>query len=85
VRQAAGIIRGNMSAGRIPKDGFLLLATAPYTDVGMDRARAVLKSQFLSRFAAEVIGENYADLAPLMHRRTVVVDWRSRALEEVEG
>jgi hypothetical protein len=85
VRQAAHIIRANMSAGRIPDDGFLLLATAPYTETGMDRARAVLKSQFLSRFAADVITDEYPDMAALMHRRTVVLDWRSRALEEVEG
>lgn len=49
IRKAAGIIRGNMFAGRIPDDGFLLLASSPYCEVGVDRARAELKSRFLTR------------------------------------
>src|SRR5574343_1005614 len=55
VRKAAGIIRGNMQAGRIPDDGCLLLASVPYDEIGVDRARAEMKSRFLSQFAAEVI------------------------------
>jgi hypothetical protein len=83
VRRAAAIIRDNMAAGRIPDDGFLLLASVPYDDLGVDRARAELKSRFLSRFAAEVIGVEFPDLESRMFRRTAVLDWRSRALEEV--
>jgi len=44
-----------MRTGRIPGDYFLLLASAPYVEIGMDRASAELKSPFFSRFAAEVI------------------------------
>ena len=43
-----------MRAGRIPSDGFLLLASAPYDEPGVDRARAILKANFMRRFAAEV-------------------------------
>lgn len=83
VRRAAAIIRANMTAGRIPDDGFLLLASVPYDELGVDRARAELKSRFLSRFAADVIGAEFPDLAPRMFQRTAVLDWRSRSLEEV--
>jgi hypothetical protein len=82
VRTAAGIIRENMNAGRIPDDGFLLLASVPYDDIGVDRARAQLKSRFLSRFAAEVVGKAFPDLASRMFQRTAVLDWSSRTLEE---
>jgi hypothetical protein len=60
IRKAAGIIQANMAAGRIPDDGFLLLASSPYLEPGMDRARAELKARFLSEFAATVIEEGAA-------------------------
>ncbi|THF65421.1 hypothetical protein E6C76_07415 [Pseudothauera nasutitermitis] len=80
VRKAAGIIQANMDCGRIPPDGFLLLASAPYVDPGMDRARAELKARFLSDFAAGVIAEAQPELAARMHVHTAVLDWRTRAL-----
>lgn len=80
IAKAAGIIRDNMRAGRIPDDGFLLLASAPYREAGMDRARAELKSRFLSEFADGVIRENWPDLHPKMIRETAVLDWNTRAL-----
>lgn len=78
---AADIIEANMRAGRIPDDGFLLLASVPYREVGVDRARAELKSSFLSKFAADVIHSTHPKLALKMHVRTAVLDWRSRKLE----
>lgn len=83
VRTAAGILRANMEAGRIPEDGFLLLASVPYDEIGVDRARAELKSRFLSRFAADVIGKEFPGMADKMTTRTAVLDWRSRRLEVV--
>jgi hypothetical protein len=83
IHQAAGIIDTNMRAGRIPDDGFLLLASVPYAEVGVDRARAELKSRFLSHFAADVIRAQHPKLAPKMQLRTAVLDWRSRALETI--
>ncbi|MEQ1661728.1 MAG: hypothetical protein ABL877_03445 [Thiobacillus sp.] len=85
VRKAAGILQSNMSAGRIPDDGFLLLASAPYADIGVDRARAEMKSRFLSGFAADVITREYPLLAEKMHRRTAVLNWASRNLEMLNG
>lgn len=81
IRKAAGIIQDNMRAGRIPDDGFLLLASAPYNEVGVDRARAELKAQFLADFAAKVIRAEYPDLAHKMFNLTAVLNWRSRNLE----
>ncbi|MDP2811813.1 MAG: carboxysome shell carbonic anhydrase [Rhodocyclaceae bacterium] len=85
IRTAAGIIGTNMAAGRIPDDGFLLLASVPYDEIGVDRARAELKSRFLSRFAAEVIRAEFPELADKMTTRTAVLDWRSRQLETLGG
>lgn len=85
IRIAAHIIADNMAAKRIPDDGFLLLASAPYADVGMDRARAELKSRFLSNFAADVIRREHPELAAKMWVRTAVLDWRSRALEAISA
>jgi hypothetical protein len=81
VHTAAGIIKSNMKAGRIPDDGFLLLASVPYDELGVDRARAELKSRFLSGFAADVIRKDFPELAVKMTVRTSVLDWRSRCLE----
>ncbi|MCX8086538.1 MAG: carboxysome shell carbonic anhydrase [Rhodocyclaceae bacterium] len=83
VRTAASIIEANMAAGRIPDDGFLLLSSAPYDEIGVDRARAELKSRFLSGFAAEVIRAEFPTLAGKMTMRTAVLDWRSRQLEVI--
>ncbi len=81
IHRAAGIIQSNMQAGRIPDDGFLLLASVPYEEIGVNRSRAELKSRFLSDFAADVIRKEHPDLAGKMTIRTAVLDWRSRQLE----
>ena len=81
VRKAAGIIKSNMQAGRIPDDGFLLFASVPYDEIGVDRARAELKARFLSRFAANVIAEDFPELATRMTQRTAVLDWHARQME----
>lgn len=83
IGKAGGIIQANMRNGRIPDDGFLLLASVPYMEIGMDRARAELKSIFLARFAAEVLSREYPALAEKMFVRTAVLDWHSRTLEKV--
>jgi hypothetical protein len=84
VRKAAGIIRANMAAGRIPDDGFLLLASSPYAEIGVDRARAELKARFLGRFSEDVIRAAQPELAEKMHVRTAVLNWESRELRPIE-
>jgi hypothetical protein len=83
IRKAAGIIDNNMQTGRIPDDGFLLLASVPYENIGVDHARAQLKAQFLCQFAAEEIERHRPELAKKMHVRTAVMDWRTRRLEDL--
>ena len=83
IRKAAGILRSNMRAGRIPDDGFLLLASVPYDEIGVDRARAELKSRFLAKLGADVVRQDFPDLADKMTVRTAVLDWRSRSLETI--
>jgi len=85
IRKAAGIIESNMRAGRIPDDGFLLLSSSPFDEIGVDRARAVLKARFMRDFAAEVIAADYPDLARMMTARASVLSWQTRVLESVAG
>jgi hypothetical protein len=81
IRKAAGIIQSNMESGRIPDDGFLLLASSPYDEIGMDRARAEMKALFMSEFTAQVIKTEFPALAGKMHQRTAVLNSHSRSLE----
>ncbi len=81
IRQAAGIIRANMESGRIPDDGFLLLSSAPYQEPGTQKARATLKSAFLSEFAANVIHQDFPELAERMITRSAILNWPERRLE----
>ena len=81
IAQAAAIIEANMQAGRIPDDGFLLLTSAPYEEIGTDRARAELKSRFLANFAGAVIRRQFPQLAEKMASKSAVLSWRSRTLQ----
>jgi hypothetical protein len=85
IRKAAAIIRHNMEAGRIPDDGFLLLASSPWREPGPDRARAELKTRFLYDFTAEVIATADPDLARKMVGVGAVLHWDTRRLETVLG
>ncbi|WP_249976607.1 carboxysome shell carbonic anhydrase [Vreelandella olivaria] len=82
---AATIIDANMRAGRIPSDGFMLLASTPYQHSGVDRARAELKSRFLSEFAEQVISRQHPQLAQKMRRHTAVVHWPTRRMDSLDG
>lgn len=81
IRQAAGIIKANMESGRVPDDGFLLLSSAPYQEPGTQKARATLKSAFLSEFAANVIKRDFPELAERMVTRSAILNWPERRLE----
>lgn len=84
IRKAAGIIHSNMNAHRIPDDGFLLLAESPYHELGSDRARAILRSCFLSQFAAEIIRTEFPSLKAKLHVRSAVIAWQSRVMELID-
>ena len=78
---AAGIIESNMRAGRIPDDGFLLLASVPFEAVGPERERAALKARFPRDFALEVMAARRPALVERVHVRTAEMDWRHRRLD----
>ena len=82
--KAARIIQSNMEAGRIPDDGMILLASCPYEEIGVDYRRAVEKSKFLSRFAAATIQGAVPYVHSRMIRKTCVLNWTDRSLEEIE-
>jgi hypothetical protein len=81
---AARIIQSNMEAGRIPDDGMILLASSPYEEIGVDYRRAVEKSKFLSRFAAATIEAAVPYVHRRMIRKTCVLNWTDRSLEDIE-
>lgn len=81
IGKAAGIIESNMKAKRVPDDGFLLLSSAPYDEIGVDRARARLKARFMGEFAAEVIRRERPVLAEKMLTRSCTLHWGSRVWE----
>jgi hypothetical protein len=83
ISKAAGIIEANMQSKRIPDDGFLMLAVAPYHEIGVDRARAIVKSGFMADFAADIIRTDFPPLAEKMHVRSAVIAWQSRAMEVI--
>jgi len=83
ISKAAGIIEANMQSKRIPDDGFLMLAVAPYHEIGVDRARAIVKSSFMADFAADIIRTDFPPLAEKMHVRSAVIAWQSRAMEVI--
>lgn len=85
IETAASIIESNMRSGRIPDDGFLLLASVPYEEPGPDRARAELKARFLCEFSCELIRERHPWLAARMHVRTAVLDWPRRQLQLLQS
>ncbi len=84
IAKAAGIIQANMEQGRIGDDGFFLLASSPYREVGVDRARAELKARFLGDFADKVVAQSFPDLHRKMVRKTAVLNWRTRAMEIID-
>ncbi len=84
IAKAAGIIQSNMAEGRVRDDGFFVLASSPYREVGVDRARAELKARFLGDFADKVISEVHPDLHRKMVRKTAVLSWQTRALEIID-
>lgn len=84
IAKAGAILADNMRSGRIAADGFLLLASSPYSEQGMDRARAELKSRFLADFAATVLQAEHPELASKMVRRIAVLDWERRSLELID-
>ena len=84
IATAAGIIAKNMASGRIPDDGFLLLASSPFEEIGSERARAEMKARFMANFASTVIRERHPGIAGGMVVQAAVLDWHTRRLEKID-
>ena len=65
------------AGGRIPDDGFLLLASVPYDEIGVDRAGRN-EVAFPVAVRRRVIAQEQPALAKIMTTRTAVLDWGAR-------
>jgi hypothetical protein len=83
IRKAAGIIQSNMENGRISDDGFVLLTSAIFKELGPERNRAIEKVRFLNDFAKKTIQELNPELAKKMRTLSVVINFHTREFEEI--
>ncbi len=86
IAKAAGIIRGNMEAGRISNDCFVLLCSSAYTsESGTKLTRAKEKALYMSNLAQSIIKKHHPDLIKVMHSMTVVTNLDTREIKEVKA
>ncbi len=85
IHTAAAIVQNNMKDKRIPDDGILLFSVAPYSELGIDRARAEQKARFLSRFGADIIRADFPDLSKKLHIRSAVLSWPTMQMDVLEN
>lgn len=83
IKTAASIIKDNMTLKRIPDDGFMLMTSAPYREVGLDKDRAIEKARFLLEFSKKVLSEYDEEFAKKMKPIGVIVDTHTRHFEKV--
>lgn len=83
VRKAAGIIQSNMTVGRISDDGFVLLTSATFKELGPDKNKAIERIKFLNEFAKGIINTSNPDLAKKMRILSVVINFHTREFEEI--
>jgi hypothetical protein len=86
INTAVKVIRSNIENDRIPKDGFLVLASAVYKGEGIDaigKERAIKKARYFAELASEIINDQPGELASLMRIITVVNNYDTRLMEVV--
>jgi len=83
IRKAAGIIQSNMEAGRISDDGFVLLTSATFKELGPEKNRAIERVRFLSELAKRTIDGFNPNLAKKMRILPVVINFHTREFEEI--
>jgi len=84
IKTAAKIIKDNMDSNRISKDGFVVLASAPYRELGVDQKRAIAKAKFLRKFSESIIIKKFPELEKIMVPMSVIVDLNSREMKRVD-
>lgn len=86
IRTAAKLIADNLTAGRVPDDGIILLTCAPYREeAGYDIPRATEKVNMLSKFTLSVINDEVPNLKGRVYIITGIVNQHTRKLDEVGG
>lgn len=84
VKTAAGLLHGNITDGRVPDDGIVLLASAPYREeAGYDVPRATEKARYLSRMTLDVIRDEVPELRERVVPLTGIVNMHTREFTEV--
>lgn len=91
--KALSIIANNMKSGTISDDGFLVLSSAPFKEIGVDKNRAIEKANFFrsyvrelieSKYVKEIIETNYPGFLSKASFVAVVVDENTRRIELVQ-
>ena len=81
---AAKIIKDNMESNRISRNGFVLLTSAIYREVGVDQKRAIAKTRFLKKFSEYIITKKFPELKDVMVPLSVVVDLNTREMKRID-
>ena len=82
--KALGLIEKNMNDGKIGKDGFVLMTSAPFRHTtGFDRFKAIEKARMLNEFAVGIAIKHYPELARKMRQLTVIVNDNNKLMTEI--
>lgn len=81
--KAIDIIKENMATGKIIDDGFLILSSAQFKEEDVDKNRAREEANFLRSYTKKIIENNYPCLIDKAKYIAVIVDERTRLLEQI--
>lgn len=85
IAAAAGIIKVNRDAGRLPDDRALYFVSVSYFDQGRRRNNAIERARYLTKLGLEAIRKFHPGLEDCFETLTAVMDWDKRRLEIVEA
>ncbi|HMN19053.1 MAG TPA: carboxysome shell carbonic anhydrase [Candidatus Moranbacteria bacterium] len=83
IKTAASIIKGNLEAGRIERNGFVILSSAICADA-YERLRAIERSRYMSSLTKEIVEKNYPEIVEKMHIMSVIIDQNTMKMEVVD-
>ena len=83
IEKALGIISDNMTSGRAKDDGFLVLASSPFEEYGVDKNRAIEKAIFFRDYVKKTIKEKHPELLSKAKLMSVVLDENTRLIEQI--
>jgi hypothetical protein len=83
IEKALGIIADNMSSGRAKDDGFLVLASSPFEEYGVDKNRAIEKANFFRSYVEKTIKEKHPEMLSKARFMAVVLNENNRLMEQI--